>query len=536
MTSGKHILGRLILDMKRFYPTRIGKRISLLAALLAVVTLAGGLALVQVCAERIQLSAWQVVSEAHAGDTKYTCGMHPMVIVDEPGSCPICGMDLIPLKSGTGGGEASTKPAGERKIKYWQAPMDPTYIRNEPGKSPMGMDLIPVYEDEVAGGSAISIDPVTAQNMGVRIAPVERRDLSRTIRTVGLVGYEEPKQFSINSKIDGWVEKLYVNETGQFVKQDKPLLEIYSPDLVSAQEEFLLALGNSAALADSPFPSIAIGAKRLLDASRRRLKLWDISDAQIARLEKTGEVKRTLTLFAPYDGIVNMKMVKEGQFIKRGMELLQLSDISRVWVYADIYEYELPWVKVGQQAEIVLPFVGGKTVTGKISYLYPYVEPKTRTVKARIQLDNPDFELKPDMYVNIRLATQPVKQALSVPAEAVIHSGEKKLVFVALGEGKFEPRPVKTGVQDEDGHLQIVQGLLDGDRVVTSAQFMLDSESQLREAIAKMLEPKKPEAKAKPAQMEGMKMNGQNDAEDLFGDEKPKAKAKSDADAEDLFK
>ena len=190
-------------------------------------------------------------SSAHAAEAegqKYTCGMHPMIITDEPGLCPICNMDLTPLKPGG----AAEKPAGERKIKYWVAPMDPTFIRDEPGKSPMGMDLVPVYEDEAVTGSVISVDPVTSQNMGVRLALATRRDLSRTVRTVGLVGYEEPKQYSVNSKIDGWVERLYVNETGQQVRSGAPLLEIYSPALVSAQEEFLLALGNSRSLANSP--------------------------------------------------------------------------------------------------------------------------------------------------------------------------------------------------------------------------------------------------------------------------------------------
>ncbi|MDT8444940.1 MAG: efflux RND transporter periplasmic adaptor subunit, partial [Desulfuromonadales bacterium] len=419
---------------------------------------------------------------------QYTCGMHPMIITDEPGQCPICGMDLTPLKST--GGTASAKPAGERKIKYWAAPMDPTYIRDEPGKSPMGMDLVPVYEDEVSGGSVITIDPVVQQNMGVRMSPVVRKDLSRTVSTVGLVAYEEPEQFSINSKIDGWVERLYANETGQFVKKGSPLLEIYSPALVSAQEEFLLARNNKSSLAQSRFPSIAEGASRLLEASRRRLKLWDISDRQIARLEKTGEVAKNLTLYAPYDGIVTMKMVKEGQFIKSGMEMLILSDISKVWVYADIYEYELPWIKIGQKARITLPYVGSEPIESEVSYIYPFVEPKTRTVKARFDIDNPDFTLKPDMYVNVRLASQSVENALSVPVEAVLHSGEKQTVFVALGDGKFEPRRVKTGVQNDSGDIEIVQGLLEGEEVVTSAQFMLDSESKLREAIAKMLEPK----------------------------------------------
>lgn len=457
---------------------------------------------------------------------QYTCGMHPMIITDEPGICPICNMDLTPLKPA--GGAASSSPAGERAIKYWVAPMDPTYIRDEPGKSPMGMDLVPVYEDEAATGSIISIDPVTSQNMGVRMGLVVRKDLSRTVRTVGLVGYEEPKQFSVNSKIDGWVERLYVNETGQFVKKGAPLLEIYSPALVSAQEEFLLALNNNQALAQSPFPSIADGAKRLLDASRRRLKLWDISDRQISRLEISGEVAKTLTLYAPNDGIVSMKMVTEGQFIKSGMELLLLSDISKVWVYADIYEYELPWVKIGQKARIILPYVGSETIESEVSFIYPFVEPKTRTVKARLDIENPDFTLKPEMYVNVRLETEPVENALTVPVEAVLHSGEVQTVFVALGDGKFEPRRVKTGIQSDDGDIEIVQGLFEGEHVVTSAQFMLDSESKLREAIAKMLERKTIPVPA--VHEHGVDEN----SDDLFTDEKPKANAGENL--EDLFK
>jgi Cu(I)/Ag(I) efflux system membrane fusion protein/cobalt-zinc-cadmium efflux system membrane fusion protein len=381
----------------------------------------------------------------------------------------------------------------------------------------MGMDLVPVYEDEAASGSIISIDPVTSQNMGVRMTAVKRKDLSRTVRTLGLVGYEEPKQYSVNSKIDGWVERLYVNETGQLVKKGAALLEIYSPALVSAQEEFLLARDNSLALSASPFPSIADGAKRLLDSSRRRLKLWDISGHQIARLEKTGKVARTLTLYAPYDGIVSMKMVREGQFIKSGMELLMLSDISKVWVYADIYEYEMPWVKVGQKAKIILPYVGSEPIESTVSYIYPFVDPKTRTVKARFDIDNVDFSLKPDMFVNVRLETEPVKNALTVPAEAILHSGEKQTVFVVLGEGKFEPRRVKIGLQDESGDVEITQGLLDGDQVVTSAQFMLDSESKLREAIQKMLNPESSSTSERTTS--DMGAMGE-DSDDLFADDK----------------
>ncbi|APG26994.1 efflux transporter periplasmic adaptor subunit [Syntrophotalea acetylenivorans] len=424
---------------------------------------------------------------------QYTCGMHPMIITDEPGTCPICQMDLTPVKAGTSGPAASAADAGERKIKYWVAPMDPTYIRDEPGKSPMGMDLVPVYEDEAPSGATIAIDPVTSQNMGVRTATVERRDLYRLIRTVGTVDYDEPKVTSINAKVDGWIEKLYVAETGQLVKNGQALLEIYSPKLVAAQQEYLLALRNREALKGSTFTEISAGGDRLLEASRQRLRYWDISDRQIRQLEKTGQVRKTLTLYAPYQGVVTMKMAMPGQFIKAGQELFRIGDISKVWVYADIYEYELPWIKVGQKAEVVLPFVSGKILSAEISTIYPYVEPKTRTVKARLEFSNPGFELKPDMYVNVRVRAQRVQDALAVPGEAVIHSGEKQRVFVALGDGKFEPREVKTGVQDQDGFIEITQGVLEGEQVVTSAQFLFDSESRLREAIQKMLEPKEVE-------------------------------------------
>jgi Cu(I)/Ag(I) efflux system membrane fusion protein/cobalt-zinc-cadmium efflux system membrane fusion protein len=434
-----------------------------------------------------------------AEKAQYTCGMHPFIIKDEPGLCPICGMKLTPLKPGTGGQQATAVPAGERKIKYWQAPMDPTYIRNEPGKSPMGMDLVPVYEDETATGGIV-IDPVTAQNMGIRTAPVERRDLSRTLRTVGLVTYEESRQYSINSKIDGWIEKLHVNQTGQMVRKGQPLLEIYSPELVAAQQEYLLALDSGRRLAESPFPEIADGARRLLDASRTRLSYWDISEKQIRELEQTRQLRKTLTLYSPYGGIVTEKKTFEGMRVMTGEELLQISDISSVWVNADIYEFEVPWVKVGQLAQVELSFAPGRVFVGKVSFVYPYLEPKTRTAQLRIVLANPGFELKPDMYANVRIETEPVANVLAIPDHAVLNSGKGQTVFVALGEGRFEPRAVQTGVTNDEGYIQILSGLSEGEQVVTSAQFMLDSESKLREAIQKMLAPKMEEPAMEPAE------------------------------------
>ena len=463
------------------------------------------------------------LSAAHAAQ-KYTCGMHPMVIVDEPGLCPICNMDLTPLKEA---GSSEPVISGDRKIKYWVAPMDPTFIRDEPGKSPMGMDLVPVYEDQSTGGSTISIDPVTAQNMGVRTEKAQRRTLQRAIKTIGIVDYMEPKQFSINTKINGWVEKLYVNETGQPVKKGQRILDLYSPDLVTAQEEYLLALENYDAVKNSPFPEVVDGAQRLLDASRSRLSFWDISERQISQLETSRKASRTLTIHAPYKGIVTKKNVESGMFVKSGMELLKIADISKVWVHADIYEYELPWVKVGQRADVVLPFVGGETIQGEISYIYPFVEAKTRTVKARIELDNHNLELKPDMFVNIRIQSEAVENALTIPIEAVLYSGEKNTIFIALEKGKFEPRQIKTGVQNEAGYIEVVQGLLDGESVVTSAQFMLDSESKLRAAIAKMLAPKGDDSVPHQHQDESM--------DDLFENDK-KGDKKSDKEGlDDLF-
>lgn len=435
-----------------------------------------------------------------AGDQKvqYTCGMHPFIIRDEPGLCPICGMQLTPLKPGTGGQAAPTtaQATGERKIKYWVAPMDPTYIRNEPGKSPMGMDLVPVYEDTVASGSVLTIDPVTSQNMGIRTTTVTRRDLARTVRTVGLVNYDESRQYSVNSKIDGWIERLYINETGQPVRKGQALLTIYSPELVSAQEEYLLALRNGRQLSGSNFPEIAGSGNRLIEAARNRLRYWDISEQQIDALEKSGKVTKTLTLYSPYSGIVTMKKVVQGMQIMKGEELLQVADLSRVWVNADIYEYELPWIKVGQVAKVELPFGADQQLTGKITYIYPYLENETRTVKARIEFANPGLLLKPQMYANVSIAAQDVRGTLAVPDNAVLNSGKGKTVFVALGDGKFAPHQVTTGVSSGDGFVQVLSGLQEGDQVVTSAQFMLDSESKLREAIQKMLDPQAPQAAA----------------------------------------
>jgi Cu(I)/Ag(I) efflux system membrane fusion protein/cobalt-zinc-cadmium efflux system membrane fusion protein len=415
---------------------------------------------------------------------QYTCGMHPFVIQDEPGLCPICGMTLVPLKPGATG----SQPQAATAPKKWRSPMDPAYIRDAPGKDYMGHDLVPVTEDG-SGGGTITIDPVTAQNMGVRTELVSRRKLVKIIRTVGRMTYEEGRQFSINSKIEGWIEKLFVNQEGQMVKKGQPLMEIYSPELVAAQQEYLLALENSRKLAGSPVSGIAGSADRLLAAARTRLKYWDISPGQIRAIEKSGQTTKTLTLFSPHSGVVTMKKALEGMRVMAGEELLQISDISNIWINADIFEYELPWVKVGQTARVELPFAADKIFEGRITYIYPYLNNESRTARARIELVNPGLELKPDMYANVSIDTEAIDEALAIPTNAILRSGKGQTVFVARGEGKFEPRPVKSGVTDDNGYIQILSGLSEGDSVVVSAQFMLDSESTLREAVQKMMAP-----------------------------------------------
>ncbi|HSH13573.1 MAG TPA: efflux RND transporter periplasmic adaptor subunit, partial [Desulfurivibrionaceae bacterium] len=388
---------------------------------------------------------------------QYTCAMHPFIIRDEPGNCPICGMTLTPLK-----------PAGEET-------------------------------------NQIVIDPVTIQNMGVRTAPVQRRSLTRTIRTVGLVAYDEPRQYSVNSKVEGWVEKLHVNATGQPVRKGQPLMELYSPDLVAAQQEYLLALENSRRLAENPYPEIAAGAERLLEAARTRLRYWDINEKQIDSLAEGGQIRKTMILYSPNAGVVTMKKVVEGMRVMPGEELLQIADLSRVWVIADLYAHDLPLVRVGQAATVEVPSAPDRKLEGRVSYIYPYVENESRTVKARIEFANPGLELKPEMYANVVIATSAQAGALVVPGDAVLRSGKGATVFVALGEGRFEPRVVQTGMNDEEGFLQVLSGLKEGETVVTSAQFLLDSESRLQEVLRKMTAP---EPAAAPAALEN--------TEDLF--------------------
>jgi multidrug efflux pump subunit AcrA (membrane-fusion protein) len=435
----------------------------------------------------------------------YMSPTDPTFIRDQPGK-DAKGQDLVPFSGelGAPAAPAAGPATKERKIKYWISPMDPGYVRDKPGKAPCGMDLVPVYEDEAGAAQegAIAVDPRTLQSMGVRTAKAEVKEISRTIRAVGKVTYDERKLTVVTTKLTGWVEKLYTRTTGDPLRKGQNLLSLYSPELVTTQEEYLIALRNLKSLEKSGFPELEGGARRLLAATRQRLRYWDIPDSQIARLEETGEVSRTLTLASPANGIVIKRMVTEGQMVQAGMPLLEVADLSTVWVDADIYEYELPWVKVGQHATMTLTYLPGKTFHGQVQYLYPFLKEATRTARLRLAFPNPGLALKPEMFAEVEISSSPKEPSVVIPAEAVLDTGEKQHVFLSRGRGQFEPRQVKVGVRGNDGLVQVLSGLKGDEEVVTSAQFLLDSESRFREAIAQMLkggEAQEPQKGAAPA-------------------------------------
>jgi Cu(I)/Ag(I) efflux system membrane fusion protein/cobalt-zinc-cadmium efflux system membrane fusion protein len=431
--------------------------------------------------------------------------MDPGYVRDKPGKAP-CGMDLVPVYEDEPASLAAA-PKGERKIKYWVSPMDPGYVRDKPGKAPCGMDLVPVYEDagtEKTAGNTITVSPHILQSMGVRTAKVKVQPLSRTIRANSRIMFNERQISRVSTKINGWVDKLHVRAAGDPIRQGQVLLSLYSPELVSTQQEYLLALKNWRAMAKSSFPELQEGAKRLLEASRQRLQFWDVPAAQIEALERTGEIRKNLPLNSPVNGIIIKREVTDGQYVTAGQTLLEVADLTTVWVEADVYEYELPWIKVGQPAVMTLTYLPGQTFHGRVQYIYPYLSGATRTARVRLDFPNPSLRLKPDMFAQVEIKA-PLGQATPViPSEAVLDTGEKQHVFISLGEGRFEPREVKLGLQDNDNRRQVLSGLKGGEEVVTSAQFLLDSESRFREAIALMLGDKDGKKKeSAPAAMPG---------------------------------
>ena len=381
-------------------------------------------------------SSAPATGDASKEKTLYTCGMHPQVVQDHPGNCPICGMKLTPIRAGGG---AATPDS-----------------------------------------SAIAIDSVTVQNMGIRTALVTRGPLRRTIRTVGVIGYDETMLADVTTKFKGWVEKLYANATGQLVMCGDPLFEIYSPEIYSAQREYVLALEQE---------TDAKGRAELKTSALTKLRFFDVPDDQIAELERTHQPQKTIRILAPQDGFVAEKMVVQGQMVDPGMKLYRLADLGLVWVQAQIYEQDLAYIQLGQEATVTLAYLPDREFRGRVTYIYPSVDEKTRTAMVRMEFHNPGYFLKPGMFATVHLLSELEPSAVLVPDMAILRSGEKSTVFVALPGGKFEPRAVTLGPQAENDYYQVLSGVKEGERIVISGQFMLDSESQLREAIQKMTKP-----------------------------------------------
>jgi len=336
---------------------------------------------------------------------------------------------------------------------------------------------------EIAPGT-VQISPERQQLIGVRIGTVEPRALQKVIRTVGRIDYDEKRIGIVSPKISGWIEELYADFTGRFVRKGEPLLTIYSPELVSTQEEYLLALKARQDWSKSPFSEVSEGGTLLADSARRRLRLWDISDAQVKALEESREPKKTLTLYSPFTGHVLEKMVNKGQFVDAGMALFKIADLSVVWLIADIYESELSAIRVGQPAAIQMSYYPGEIFTGKAIYIYPTMDAQTRTAKVRYEFANPHGKLKPEMFANVEITVR-LGDKLAVPEGAVIDTGIRKVVIVDRGSGYFEPREVRLGVK-ADEVFEVLDGLKAGERVVTSANFLIDSESKLKEAVGGM--------------------------------------------------
>ncbi len=480
--------------------TRTSKAI--LGAALAVALMAGLAAYV---VQRANPPAAQPAAAAPAKAPRYHCPMHPTMVSDRPGDCPICGMRMVPIeeteqeegRATQAAGESTSEghaphpaaaPAGRKKIIY-RSTMSPSEVSDRPGKDSMGMEMVPEEVEEApAGGAApavegrvaVKISAAKRQLIGVQTTAVEQAPFAYTIRTVGRVTYDETRLRTVFTKISGWVERLYANTTGQLVQEGEPLLSIYSPELVSSAQEYLLALRARERLAATDLAGDS--GDRLLESARRRLLLFDLTPRQIAALRETGVAPTTVTLHAPTTGHIIRRHVTEGDRIEPGTKLLEIAELSRVWVLADIYEYELPFAHLGQAATMTLSYLPGRTFEGRITFVYPFLSESTRTVKVRLEFPNPDFTLRPEMYAQVEIRAD-LGERLSVPESAVITTGTRDLVFVERGDGTFEPREVQLGIRLPD-RFEVRAGLSLGERVVTSGNFFVDSESKLRAALA----------------------------------------------------
>ena len=386
-------------------------------------------------------------------------------------------------------------------VLYWVAPMNPAYRRDKPGKSPMGMDLIPVYadgeeSDQSDGMPIVKIKPEVVNNLGVRTERVRRGSLSREISTVGYIDYDETKISHIHSRTEGWIENLKIRAEGEHARKGQLLFELYSPPLVNAQEEYLQALAS--------------GNKQLIIASRKKLSALGISKSQVKRLDKNKEVTQNVQFYAPQSGVLTHLGVREGMFIKPDTQIMSLANLNSIWLLAEVFERQADWVKVGQSAEAELPSMPGVLWKGEVEYIYPELDPVTRTLRVRMRFENPDEKLMPNMYAYVSIFGGEKKDVLSIPREALIRDVDQQRVILALGNGRFQPREVVAGIESGD-RVEIKSGLDEGDDIVISSQFLIDSESSLKASLNRMRSVEKETANDMDSENhEGMKHEGMN--------------------------
>lgn len=443
------------------------RKLSILAACLVV--LAASAATLYVW--KPELFERASVIKLPAPESEYYCPMHPQRRSDKEGNCPICSMKLVKMEKAPSAAETAAMHAEH----------------SAPAPAPAAPST---------GAPSIFVPPERQQLIGVKMTTAERKPLVREIRAVGKVAFDETKVTHIHTKVSGFIEEVFVDYVGRPVKRGEPLFTIYSPDLVATQEEYLLALRSNQALRDSSFNWVSKGSTNLLEAARKRLELWDISEAEIAELEKTGKAKRALTIYSPVSGIVTERAAyHHGRTVTPEMDLYTIVDLSSVWILGQVYEYELPFIRVGQQVQVEFPYgAGSRERSGAVVFISPTLDPKTRTAELRVEFPNQDMTLKPDMYVNFK-ARVSFGSPLVVPTDAVLDTGSGRYVFVDKGQGYFEPRTVKLG-PEAGGMYAIESGLKSGERVVTAANFILDSESRLKGVIGNMGTPSAPSAAA----------------------------------------
>ncbi|HKP64190.1 MAG TPA: efflux RND transporter periplasmic adaptor subunit [Polyangiales bacterium] len=436
--------------------------------------------------------------------------MHPTITSDRPGDCPICGMKLVPVTAdqhvhelhGASGHEvpasgpaASAASAGDRenlaptlqgarKVVFYRSPMDAKQISPVPRKDEMGMDFLPVYQDELGGApakvegrAAVAVDPARQQMIGLRTVAVERGEVGGAWRTIGRIEVDPTRVRKANVKVDGYVERIFVNFPGQSVRKGDALFTLYSPALLAAENEYVLTLRNRASESGDKRSSDA-----LLSSTRRRLELWDVPESAIAELERTLAPVKTLTFTSPIAGVVTVKNIVEGAFLQAGSAPYEITDLSTVWVMVDAYESDLAKVHVGMEATFTLPAYPGRVFAGRVRFIEPQLDPLTRTVKVHLHFPNSGGELKPELYGEVTLRGS-VRSGLRVPLDAVIYSGARAVVFVAEEQGKFRPVEVRLGDRAGDA-VEVTAGVTEGQRVVTRANFLIDSESQLRASLA----------------------------------------------------